>query len=224
MTERPRRRLAAYVRVSSATQANNQTHEGQKEALAAWAERNNAELVFYEDLAVSGTKNVTGPVFVKMLSDLDKLGLSGIVTASFDRLGRDAIELMQLTRDLKARGKELVSIREGDFRLATALSATDQLSRDIISVIADFDRRLTVEKMQNGLARYRAKGGRIGRKPVVVDWNEADKLIKAGASSGLIARVLGINKHTARTKVRQRRAELGVIAPNTPKKNRKEKP
>ena len=224
---------AAYLRVSSPTQAKRKqpnnpngqgTLENQKEALAAWAERKGVTLKWYTDV-MSGTKNMTQPNFQKMLAELESDGMVGIVVTAFDRLGRDGIGLMQLTRELKSKGKELTTLREGEQRLQSAFnSASDQLSRDIISIIAAYDRSVTVQKMKDGLDRYKANGGRVGRKPVVVDWNEADKLIKAGASSGLIARVLGINKHTARTKVRQRRAELGVIAPNTPKKNRKEKP
>lgn len=185
-----RTKFAAYVRISTMTQVKDETHQGQREALAAWGKSHDVDLVWYEDLAVSGTKNLTGDTFTRMMADLDRLNLRGIVVTAYDRLGRDAIGLMQLTRELQAKGKELTSLREGDQRLSTALNASDQLSRDILAVIADFDRKVTMEKLRAGRERHIANGGHIGAYAKVVDWDDADfkTLLRFGAGPVVLAR------------------------------------
>jgi putative DNA-invertase from lambdoid prophage Rac len=220
-------KYAAYLRVSTATQVRNDTIEGQREALAAWGKTHDAELTWYEDAGKSGMKSLTGDTFTRMMADLEKLELRGIVVTAYDRLGRDAIGLMQLTRELQAKGKELTSLREGDQRLSTALNASDQLSRDILAVIADFDRKLTMEKLRAGLERHKANGGHTGAYAKIIDFEDKDfkALLRFGAGPVVLARAAvvrdrltgkivgrGVNYRTLRSALARWRQENGKEA------------
>ena len=201
-----KKRWASYVRVSSDTQVRAETHLGQKETLAKWAESNGVELVWYEDKGVSGSKNLNEPQFQKLMAELaDK---KGILVSAFDRLSRDAIGLMQLTRQLKEIGKELGSLREGDQNITKALDASAQLTRDIWSVFAEYNKQVGNKRMRDGYLRYIANGGKVGRKPIRIDWKPIDPLIESGVSAAAIARLTGYNDNTMRLHIRKRKAVL----------------
>jgi DNA invertase Pin-like site-specific DNA recombinase len=201
---------AAYIRVSPATQAEHETLEAQREAISAWAKRNGSTIRWYGGIDGRAERHRERQL-LRLLSDLDKHNLVGIVVSAFDRLGRDAIDLMLLSRDLKARGKELVSLGEGDRQLAAALDASAQLTRDVWDVFAKFNHALHHKEMREGYARYLASGGKVGRKPIKIDWKTVDPLIEAGVSASAISRLVGINENTARLHVRRRKAELAAL-------------
>ena len=176
---------AFYCRVSSPGQAkkkrlndpNNDkqgTLENQKEALTAWAAQHNVDAAWYIDVA-TGTAgvNLKQPKFLQMMSDIESKNMVGIVVAAFDRLGRDGIGLMSLTRELKAKGKELITLREGDQKLQSAMhSASNELMRDMISLISQYEKEVGVQRRREGYDNFRLNGGRVGRKPLVIDWNQ----------------------------------------------------
>ena len=199
---------AGYVRVSSDTQVRAETHLGQKEALEKWATSKNVGLVLYMDKGVSGVNNLNEPNFQKMLAELVSKGITGIVVSAFDRLSRDAIGLMQLTRQLKKQGKKLVSLKEGDQNITKALDASAQLTRDTFSVLTEYDKKAGNKRMRDGYWRYIANGGKVGRKPIKIDWTVVDPLIESGVSAAAISRLLGLNINTARLHVRNRRLVL----------------
>jgi hypothetical protein len=158
------------------------------------------------------------------MADLNKCNLAGIVVSALDRLDREAVELWLLSRDLKALGKELVSLSEDDQQFAAVLNAETLPSPDSCSVFASFDRRVTNKKMRHGYERYLANGGKVGRKPIEIDWKAIDPLIEAGVSAAAISRMFGLNENTARLHIRQRKAYLAgfkkpakpPVTPTTP--------
>jgi DNA invertase Pin-like site-specific DNA recombinase/DNA-directed RNA polymerase subunit RPC12/RpoP len=212
---------AAYVRVSHAAQAGLESLEAQREAIYAWATHNDCTVRWYEDVGLSDKERRIEPQFRSLMADLNKCNLAGIVVSAFDRLDRDAVELLLLSRDLKAHGKELVSLSEGDQQFAAALNADTQLTPDSWSALANFDRRLANKKMRDGYQRYLANGGKVGRKPIEMDWKAIDGLIESGLSAAAISRLVGLNENTARTHIRRRKAKLAgskkpAKAPVTP--------
>jgi DNA invertase Pin-like site-specific DNA recombinase len=202
------RRYAAYIRVSSMTQVKAETHLGQREMLEKWAKDKGVELTFYEDKGVSGVNNLNEPNFQRMMSELVSMNLEGLVVAAFDRLSRDAIGLMQLTRQLKEMGKELTSLREGDMRITQALDASAQLTRDVFSIFAEYNKEVGNKRLRDGYRRYIAQGGKVGRRPLKIDWTPIDPLIESGVSAAAIGRLTGYNENTMRLHVRRRKAVL----------------
>jgi len=199
---------AAYVRVSSDTQVRAETHLGQKEALEKWAIEKGVTLKFYMDKGVSGVNNINEPNFQKMLAELVSDNLQGICVAAFDRLSRDAIGLMQLTRQLKEQGKELCSLKEGDQNITKALDASAQLTRDVFSIFAEYNKEVGNKRLRDGYRRYIAQGGKVGRRPLKIDWTNIDPLIESDVSAAAIGRLTGYNENTMRLHVRQRKVVL----------------
>ena len=212
---------AAYVRASHAAQAGLESLETQREAIYAWATHNDCTVRWYEDVGLSDKERRIEPQFRSLMADLNKCNLAGIVVSAFDRLDRDAVELLLLSRDLKAHGKELASLSEGDQQFAAVLNAGTQLTPDTASVLAEFDRKGRHKKMRDGYDRYRNDGGQVGRKRIHIPWKKVDPLIEAGMSAAAISRLVGLNVNTARTHIRRRKAKLAgskkpAKAPVTP--------
>jgi len=189
----------------------------QREALTAWAKRNGVEIVFYQDAGVSGASNSKGPVFRRMMADLEANRLDGVVVTSVDRFGRDELDMLTSYKELTRMGKKLISLKEGDMGIGNDDAA---FVRVVLTAAAAKERRDIRRRMAEGYARYRANGGTVGRRPIKFNQADFDKYLKAGATVGVIARLLKINKHTTRNYVRLRRKELGIVSPNSPTKNK----
>jgi DNA invertase Pin-like site-specific DNA recombinase/DNA-directed RNA polymerase subunit RPC12/RpoP len=215
---------AAYVRVSHAAQAGLESLEAQRQAISAWATHNDCTVRWYEDVGLSDKERRIEPQFRCLMADLDKCNLAGIVVSAFDRLDRNAVELWQLSRDLGARGKELISLLKDDQQFAAALNTDTQLTRDSCSALTSFDRRVAFKRMRDAYQLYLANGGKVGRKPIEIDWKVIDRLIESGMSAAAISRLVGLNVNTARTHIRKRKAKLAgsktpdkaPVTPTTP--------
>lgn len=62
---------------------------------------------------------------------------------------------------------------------------------NLVASVAEFERDLIRERVRAGIANRRAKGLRVGRKPVVIDRNRLNELRRAGRSIREIADALG---------------------------------
>ncbi len=111
-----------------------------------------------------------------------------------DRLGRSLKELLETVEDLKSRGINLVSLEE---KLDTS-SAAGELVFHVFGAIAHFERRLISERTRDGIAAARKRGKNPGRPKLDAETVSAlQKLVKAGMTSGMAAKQLGIGRSTA---------------------------
>ncbi len=79
-----------------------------------------------------------------------------LVVWRLDRLGRSMSDLIVLTRKLQDRGVELRSLTEG---IDTA-TINGKFAFHLFAALAEFERALTRERTQAGLAAARARGAR----------------------------------------------------------------
>jgi len=208
---------AAYVRVSTETQAKKKdqngdvhgTHENQVEALTAWARAAGVRIELYQDPGVTGKdgQNVRGPIFQQMTADLTLKNLAGVVVTAVDRLGRETLDLLTVYRQFRDLGKSLLSLKEGDQKLEN----DDALMREILAVMASEERRRTAKRMGDGFRRKIAQGWRPGRKPKAINWKDAQLLLDAGASVQVTARAFGLS----RTQLWRRMQSQGLASKNT---------
>jgi DNA invertase Pin-like site-specific DNA recombinase len=208
---------AAYVRVSTETQAKKKdqngdvhgTHENQVEALTAWARAAGVRIELYQDPGVTGKdgQNVRGPIFQQMTADLALKNLAGVVVTAVDRLGRETLDLLTVYRQFRDLGKSLLSLKEGDQKLEN----DDALMREILAVMASEERRRTAKRMGDGFRRKIAQGWKPGREPKAINWKDAQRLLDAGASVAVCARAFGLT----RTQFWRRMQAQGVINPNS---------
>jgi DNA invertase Pin-like site-specific DNA recombinase len=81
---------------------------------------------------------------------------------SVDRLGRSLTDLLGILQGLHDKGVDLFLHQQGLDTSTTAGRAMFQM----LGVFAEFERGIIRERVNAGLARARAKGTRLGRRPV----------------------------------------------------------
>jgi DNA invertase Pin-like site-specific DNA recombinase len=155
MTTKSSSRLVGYARVSSNGQELQLQLDALKNAGVAKAE------VFTDK--VSGSK-AARPGLEKCLQQL-KPG-DTLLVWRLDRLGRSIRHLIDLVADLHQRGVRFKSLCDGAIDTTTA---SGELIFHVFSALAQFERRLIVERTNAGLTAARARGRLGGRPPMSLD-------------------------------------------------------
>jgi DNA invertase Pin-like site-specific DNA recombinase len=119
-------------------------------------------------------KNRQRPVLAATLA---KLGEGDtLVVWKLDRLGRSVIDLEEIIGELTERGVGFCSITDGiDTSNGNSLTAT--LVRQILAAVAQFERGIIRERVQNGVDAARKQGRIGGRKPKLTD-DDLDLLLE----------------------------------------------
>src|SRR5438046_1872959 len=84
-----------------------------------------------------------------------------LVVTKLDRLGRSLEHLIELSKDLQARGVDLVVLDQG----IDTSTAVGRMFFQIIGSIAEFEHVLMSERTRDGLAAARARGRTGGQRP-----------------------------------------------------------
>jgi DNA invertase Pin-like site-specific DNA recombinase len=84
-----------------------------------------------------------------------------LVVTKLDRLGRSLEHLLDLSKDLQARGVDLVVLDQG----IDTSTAVGRMFFQILGAIAEFEHALMSERTMDGLAAARARGCTGGQKP-----------------------------------------------------------
>ena len=87
-----------------------------------------------------------------------------LVAWKLDRLGRNLKHLITFLDELQALGIAFVSLGEG----IDATTPAGKLQMHILGAIAEFERGRIVERVRAGLARARAQGTKLGRRPYAI--------------------------------------------------------
>lgn len=110
------------------------------------------------------------------------------------RLGRNTRGLLELTADLEARGVQLVSLAEAfDTR-----TIPGRMLFTVLAAVAEMDRELTIEAVEEGLAVARAEGRTGGRRHALTPQQRehARRLVAEGTSHREVARLLNVGRST----------------------------
>jgi DNA invertase Pin-like site-specific DNA recombinase len=118
-----------------------------------------------------------------------------ILVWRLDRLGRNAIDLHTLTKQMADRGIGFRSLTEG-FETITAMG---KLMFGVFAAFAEFERNLTIERTKAGMAAARSRGRIPGAKPKFTAEQKAE--IKQRLATGEIgvralAKELGVSATT----------------------------
>lgn len=109
----------------------------------------------------SGSKD-RRPELDRLLDDARKRNIDGILVWRLDRFGRSLKHLINTLDELRSLGVSFISFSE-NLDLSTS---TGKLLFYLLGAFAEFERNLIQERVMAGIANARAKGKRIGRKPV----------------------------------------------------------
>ncbi|RDS92394.1 recombinase family protein [Pseudomonas fluorescens] len=176
----------AYGRVSTALQdTENQRLEL---ANAGWA------IDYWLADTISGkSASSQRPAFKELLTKI-RDGET-LLVAKLDRLGRDAIDVLQTVRYLGARNIKVVVHQLGSTDLT---SPAGKLLLSMLAAVAEMERDLLIERTQAGLTRAKAEGKKLGRPSKITPEQRSDILrsIAEGASISALARKYAVSRAT----------------------------
>ena len=115
------------------------------------------------DRGVSGSKD-RRPALDELVAAAKRRTFDVVVCWRLDRLGRNLRHLVVLLDELNAMGVSFVSLNEG----IDLMTPAGRLQLHILASLSEFERARIQERVRAGLARVRAQGRRLGRKPCAV--------------------------------------------------------
>ncbi len=117
-----------------------------------------------------------------------------LVITKIDRLARSTIHLWEIVRDLDAKGVGLRVLNLGG-EVVDTKSATGRLILTIFAGFAQFEREMMLERQREGIAKAKAEGKYLGRKPTArAKSEEVLKLHREGKTPTEIAAAVGIGR------------------------------
>jgi putative DNA-invertase from lambdoid prophage Rac len=186
-----------YGRVSTAEQtADNQRLEIERAGYSVE--------YWFADEGVSGKVSAKErPQFAALLAQIRKG--ETLVVSKLDRLGRDAQDVGATIKALAARKIEVIVLQLGKLDLA---SSAGKMMLAMLAAMAEMERDLLVERTQAGLARAKAQGKTLGRRPKTTPAQRAAMIegYGKGESVSALARLYSISRASV----------LAVVKPGAP--------
>lgn len=177
----------AYGRVSTDEQtAENQLIEITKAGYAIDAR------YWFADEGVSGkVPAMERPQFTKMLDKIREGEL--LVVSKIDRLGRDAVDVLQTVSRLQDMGVKVIVLQLGNIDLT---SPAGKMMLTMLSAVAEMERSLIVERTKAGQVRAWAEGKTKGRpsKTTPEQRQEIIAKLQQNTSVSAVAREYGISR------------------------------
>ena len=181
-------RAAIYARVS--TRDKGQDADLQLRELREYAlQRGWTVIGEYVDEGISGSKD-SRPQLNRLMLDAKQRRIDCVLVWKLDRFGRSLKHLVNALAELEAVGVSFVSLRDA-FDLTTPAG---RLMFGVVAAMAEFERDLIRERVKAGIANARAKGRRVGRRPVVLDRAKLTAMRSSGHTIRTIAQTLGCSR------------------------------
>ena len=219
-------KVFGYARVS----LEEEKIENQIKAIEDFCKSNNLELLkVFKDIGVSGDKvALEREGFRKMLEIAEELGVKTIVVYDLTRLGRDIFDVINTMKYLYDKGFNVLFVKHPELNLSNDNSYVAQTMRRaliaLLAAFAEMERSFIRERTKQGMARARAQGKHVGRKPIEIPMDLVKKYLDMGLSKKAIYQLLidqgylhYIEKKTGRRRVmsydrfcKRLKKELGV--------------
>jgi DNA invertase Pin-like site-specific DNA recombinase len=147
----------------------------------------------YQDIGISGSKDKR-PELDRLMADAHKRRFDVVIVWKFDRFARSVSHLLRALENFNALGIAFVSLSE---QMDTTTPA-GRMVFTVLGAVAELERSLIVERVRAGLRNARAKGKRLGRPRVAVDFGKVASLRASGLSWRAVGNELGVSVRTAR--------------------------
>lgn len=147
----PKKRVAAYCRVSTDNEDQANSFESQQRYFRQYIERN-PDWELYEvfaDEGISGTNTKKRKEFNRMISCAKKGDFDLIITKEISRFARNTLDSIYYTRDLKKHGVGVIFLNDN----INTLDGDAELRLAIMSSIAQEESRKTSERVKWGQKR-----------------------------------------------------------------------
>lgn len=161
-------KAAAYLRVSGFGQADGDGFDRQRDAVNRYAKAVGFDVVGeWTDAGVSGKTELADRAGLAALLDrIDSNGVRTVIVERADRIARDLMVSEIILQQFRERGVRVIAA-EGGVDLTNNADPTTNMVRQILGAVAEFDRRVIVDKLRAARDRRSASAGRRveGRKP-----------------------------------------------------------
>ncbi|ODA91853.1 DNA invertase [Mesorhizobium sp. SEMIA 3007] len=172
--------LVGYARTSTTDQ------KAGLEAQLRDLEQAGCTKVFREEISSVATKRPQLAAVLEWVREGDSL-----VVTKLDRLARSVADLVDINKQLKAKG---VGLRILGMNLDTA-TAQGELMVNVFAAIAQFERELMLERQREGIAKAKAEGKYAGRQPTArAKAKDVLRMRSEGKSVTDIVTALGISR------------------------------
>lgn len=199
-------RIALYARVST----DGQDPELQLAALRTHASRRGLLVVEeFVDRGISGAKD-RRPALDQLMRAAWEGQFRAVLVWRFDRFARSVKHLISALETFRTLKIEFISLQE-QFDTSTPIG---HAMFTIIGAMAELERDIIRERVKAGLARARARGVHLGRRPASARSDQALALRREGLSIGQIARRLHCSRATIRRRLHDAQAP-GEAGPNS---------
>ena len=149
-------KVGAYERVSTRDKQDITTQDNY---LKEYADRNGLEIYkTYKDVGESGSKD-SRPAFDKLLKDMRQGLFKGILVYKLDRIGRSTVHLLKLFEEFENKKVEFISATQN----INTTSPEGRMFLKMLMVLAEYERELIVDRINDGLERAKAEGKILGR-------------------------------------------------------------
>lgn len=195
--------VVIYARVST----QGQEYERQVIELSAYAEKNGwtVKRVFAEKIS-GAKKNAERAALEEMIAYAKQYSISKVLVLELSRLGRDTLEVLKAIETLNSE-KISVYIHNYHIETLTDKGEVNTISQFLITILAEvarMERKTIRERMASGYQTYRARGGKVGRKPgyrksverMKEEYAEVIRLLQGGHSIRNISKVTGVSVNT----------------------------
>jgi DNA invertase Pin-like site-specific DNA recombinase len=154
-------KVALYARVS--TDDKEQNPETQLYALRQYCVDRD-HVIFKEYVDKARARDYRGrKQWTQLLKDMRQRKFQAILVWKLDRMSRDWIYTVNIIRDFEDRGIKFVSITQD---IIDTTTAAGQIGISVLGIIAESESRTTSERVRAGMARAKAEGRPVGRKPL----------------------------------------------------------
>jgi DNA invertase Pin-like site-specific DNA recombinase len=160
-------KVFGYCRVSGLSQVEKYGFDRQEEAIKEYCQRRKLELVEIFKEQVSGTTDESErPLFIRMIKRCLSEGISIVVIEDLDRLARDSMIAQYLLSFLTREKISLISCATGkDIVEEFNSDPAKKLIVQIMSDIAEFERRQIIARLKKGREKKTAETGWRGGPP-----------------------------------------------------------
>jgi len=188
--------IYGYIRVST----DKQTLENQRFEIKRFCKAQKLKINQWYEEKISGTKELKK----RQLGELLKIALEGdiIICSEISRLGRSLFLVMDILSDCMKRGIKVWTIKDsyrlGDDLMSKVLAFAFGLS-------AEIERNLISQRTKEALARVKAEGKKLGRRPgqfhrvkLTGQEEKITKMVYAGMNNVQIGKIYGVHFSTVR--------------------------
>lgn len=172
--------LLGYARVST----EDQKLDLQLQALRAYGVKD--DNIHVEKVSGASKRRPSLDLAIKALRPNDVL-----VVWRLDRIARNVQDLYRRVEQINEAGASFHSLTE-HFDFSTA---TGKLILGFLGLMADFERQLTIERTKAGIAAWKARGGKPGRKMIFTKDKQAKarQMIRQGMTVTAVASHFGVS-------------------------------